>query len=172
MSVMKYKQVMVVDTQSTLPTVAEAGDIAYCMDVKLIFNFDGTTWVPSNRTVVKKSGVTVNGKVTGATLIYTLESSNLKFYPIMVVARVVNISGVIIRPTISIGTNSSSYDNIVTASLLATLLSTLGAESGAPQDASTSPQLAGGTAIYANVSLGATATTYQVKFDVIGYYDS
>lgn len=63
------------------------------------------------------------------------------------------------------------YDNIATGSLLNTVLTLTGATTS-PQNASTSPALAGGTVIYANVSLGALATSYTFKVDAIGFYDA
>jgi hypothetical protein len=58
-----------------------------------------------------------------------------------------------------------------TGSLLNSVLTLTGATTS-PQNASTSPALAGGTVIYANVSLGALATSYTFKVDVIGFYDA
>ncbi len=166
----KSSQIAIYAHQSDLPSTADVGQIAYCSDIKLSFVFDGSVWMASSRTVVKKSSVTINGKNTGATAIYTLENASVNFFPIMIVPRVVNISGVTTAPTVSIGTNSTSYNNIATGSLLSSVLATLSVGSGAPYMAPYSPSLSGGTVIYANVTIAAVATTYSVVYDIIGYY--
>jgi hypothetical protein len=171
MAIQKYMQIMVVDTYSNLPVTADTAQIAYCLDTKLSLTFDGTQWTNSNRVSIKKSSVIVNGKNTGTTKIYTLEDNGSNFLPTMVIMRNSNISGVIIKPTVSFGSNVSSYDNIATGSLLSTLLSTLGASAGVPQIATVVTPLAGGTDIYANVSIAASATTYSFKVDLLGYYE-
>lgn len=174
MAINRYTQMMVVSTQASLPTSAQVGDFAYCLDVAIAFFFDGTNWQPSNKVVVKKSTVSLNAKNTGTTLLYTLEASTLNFFPTQIVARAtgVGISGVVTAPTLSIGSNSTSYNNIATTGLMATLLSALGAGTSVPTNVSNSPALAGGTAIYANVSIGAIATNYTELFDILGFYDS
>jgi hypothetical protein len=164
---------MIFNAQSDLTGVtADNGQLAYCMDIQSTFIFNGTTWMPSARTVVKKSTVNINGKTTGATSIYTLEASNLKFYPIIVIIRAVNISGVTTAPTVSVGTNSTSYNNIATASLLNTILSTIGATGGSPNMATASYPISGGTSIFANVSIAAIATNYTFNVEIVGFYDN
>lgn len=168
----RYAQFMVVETQADLPTTAQQGDLAYCADSWIAFNYNGTAWVPSSRVQVKKAGSTIDAKVVGSSIIYTLEPSSLKFYPIMVVPRNVNISGAVTPPTVSIGTNATSYNNIAAGALLPTLLATLSVGSGQPQMVQASTGLAGGSVIRANVTIGAVATTYQVRYEVIGFYDN
>lgn len=163
------------DTFSSLSSfVGNDGDVAWCADVRLTFIYSAANagWQPSNRLVVKKSNVTVTATSTGPTLIYTLEQAGgFNFYPSLVIPRVVNVSGVSTAPAVALGTNASSYNNIATASLLSSALATLGANGGAPQTANFSPALAAGAAIYANVTTAAIATAYQVKYDIIGFYD-
>lgn len=167
----KSSQITIYKKQSDLPTTADTGQLAYCLDVRIPFTFYGTAWMASSRTTVKKSTITINAKNTGATAIYTLESTSLNFYPIMIIPRVVNISNVTTPPTASIGTNSTSYNNIATSSLLSTVLAALSVGSGAPYNASYSPALTGGSVIYANISVGAIATTYSIQYDIVGYYN-
>lgn len=172
MPIQRYGQIMVIDTQANMPTVSLQGDFCYCVDTGLVFIFDGQFWTPSSKVQVKKSTVTIDAKTTGAKLLYTLESSSLNFYPTQVVPRNSNISGVTTGPTISIGTNSTNFNNIASSGLLSTLLSTLSAGSGVPQQTSFSPALAGGTQIFADVTIGALATSYSVKYDILGFYDA
>lgn len=173
MAIRYYLQRMVVDNKSDLSSIApNAGTIAYCLDTpNIAFQWDGSNWNTSNKTQVLKSTVAVNGKTTGATLVYTLPASTLNFYPTQIIVRAVSISGVTTPPTVSVGTNSTSYNNIATGSLLNTVLNTVGATGGSPQNASTSFPIAGSTAIYANVTIGAIATNYTFYIEVIGFYD-
>lgn len=174
MSVQGYSQIMRVDTQANLPATANIGEFAYCIDVGLVFIFDGTNWNVSSKVAVKKTSTSVNAKNTGATAVYTLEASSLKFFPILIIPRAtgVGVSGVTVGPTISVGTNSTSYNNIASTSLMGNILSTLSAGSSAPSTTSFSPALTGGTQIFVNVTVGALATNYTVLYDIIGFYDN
>lgn len=168
----KSTQVMIFTLQSDLTSLtADNGQLALCLDVLKLFYYNGTTWLPFATTNVKKSTATVTGTgSTSQTLIYTMEASTLKFYPLMVVFRAVNISGVTTPPTVSIGTNATSYNNIAAGTLLTTLLSTLGAGNGVPQTAISTPVI-GGAAIYANVTIAGLATSYTFNVEIVGFYD-
>ena len=146
--------------------------LAFCDDAEVPFTWDGTNWVVSNRTVVLKSQVVVNASTTGNTKIYTTPTSALTFYPTMVLFKAVSISGVTLRPTVSVGTNSTAYDNIASASLLNSLLGTLGATGSAPQLATTTYPVAGGTDIYVRVSIGGVFTSYTFTVYILGFYDN
>ena len=165
--------ILYVKTVANLPVSADNGQFAFILDTKSTFYFDSNTmqWMPLARFVIKKGNVVVDGKTAGNTSIYTLEPSNLNFYPTQIIVRAVNIDTAIIKPTISIGTNSPNYDNIATGSLLNTVTSLLGITTQ-PQSVSTSPALAAGSQIYARVSLAATAAAYTFKVDIAGYYES
>lgn len=174
MAIMRYGQVIVVDTQASLPASALAGDIAFALDTKLSFTFDGTTWNPSSRILVKKGTNTVNGKVTGNTLVYTLENSSFGFVPLFVHVKAINVAGVVTPATVTIGTNASNYDDILASTLLDALLVTTGlSKTYNAAQVKAVPSLSGGTAIYARVpTLGAAiATNYSVRFDIMGYYE-
>jgi hypothetical protein len=171
MAIEGFDQILKVATYSDLPESASTLQLARTRDTKITYEFDGTMWLPLNRTSIKKSSVIVNGKTTGAVPIYTLEQSNMSFYPTQIIIRAVNISGATLKPTLSVGTNASSYDNIASGSLLNSITSLLGITSQ-PQNVSTSPALSGGAVIYANVSIGALATNYTFKVDIIGYYEN
>ena len=170
---MTYKQFLYVDTFANRPSNADNGQFMFVNDTKSTFYFDASTsqWMPLARFVIKKGNVVIDGKTTGNTAIYTLEESALNFYPTQIIVRAVNITNAVIKPTISVGTNSPNYDNIATGSLLNTVTSLLGITTQ-PQSVSTSPALAGGTQIYARTSLAATASTYTFKIDIAGYYET
>jgi len=172
MGTLKYAEMLLVDTASTLPAIADKGQIGYAQDTGLAYQFDGGYWSPSAKVSVKKTSAAINAKNTGNTLLYTLENSSFNFYPTMVVPRAtgVGISGVVTGPTMSIGTNATSYNNVAVSSLLSNVLTTL---TGGNSLSTTiySPGLAGNTAIYVNVSVAAVATNYTVLYDIIGFYD-
>jgi hypothetical protein len=157
-----------------LPAAAQDGDLAWCQDTNLSYRYssNASTWAPLTRELVKTSTVTIDGKTTGATTIYTLEGSGtLNFYPTQIVIRQVSVTGtVILKPTFSVGSNSTAYDNIASGSLLNTVTSLAGITQQ-PMNVGSSPALAGGTVIKANVTVGATTTgNYQFRIDVLGYY--
>lgn len=172
MAVIKYAQIMYVDSYGGLPSTADVGQLALDMATMSTYQWNGNSWAPLGRVIIKKEMNSVNAKATGTTLIYTLEPSALNFYPFAVVPRAASpgISGVTLSPAVSIGSNATSYNNIASASLLSSALSALTA--GNPLSAAvSSPALAGGTAIYANVTTAAVATNYTLKYDILGYYD-
>lgn len=169
-----YAQIMYVDNYAGLPASATVGQLAMDMATMSTYLFNSSgSWAPLGRVIIKKEMTSVNGKATGATLLYTLEASSLNFYPFAIIPRAtgVGVSGVTTGPTISIGSNPTSYNNIASSSLLANALSTLTGGSSISAAVS-SPGLPGGTAIYANVSIAAIATNYTMKYDILGYYDA
>lgn len=174
MPIKKSGDIIYVDNVSDLAGInADKRTIAVAMDAEVPLSFDGTNWVVSNRTVVLKSQVVVNGlNANTNTKVYTTPASALTFYPTMVLFKPVNISGVLIRPTVSVGSNSPNYDNISSASLLNTILSTIGATGGSPQLVSTTYPISGGTDIYARVTTAGSATSYTFTVYLIGFYDN
>jgi len=168
---LRFKQFGYVDTYSELPPQADEGQLIMTVDTGATFIMKSNVWLPFARLVVKKSSVTVDGRTTGVVPIYTLEPSNLNFYPTQIIMRAVSITTATLKPTISVGTNATAYDNIATGTLLNSVTTLLGVTSS-PQSVSTSPALAGGTVINTNVSVGALATSYTFKIDIIGYYES
>lgn len=172
---MEYKQIMYVPTASALPLTADDGQLAFIKDSQSTHSFSNSSmsWMPLGRQVVFKSGVNVNGKAVGNTLIFTLPPSPLYFYPTGISIRQVNVSGAGTNPSIQIGTNSPNYNNIATTSLLSTVLGLLDVNNGVPIMGTFSPPLAGGSAIYVRVAGAALLyTNFTVKFDILGYYDS
>lgn len=169
-----YSQIMIVDSESNRPSSAQVGQFVYCQDTQATYIWGGSSWITSARVQVKKTTSAINAKNTGTTLLYTLEASSLNFYPVMVIPRATGagISGVVTGPTMSIGTNSTSYNNVATTGLLGSILTALGAGNSQPTNTSYSPGLAGGTQIFANVTLGAVATNFTTLYDIIGFYDS
>jgi hypothetical protein len=170
-----YKQIINVATQNDLPIIADDGQMAFVRDSQttLSFNLSSSSWMPLGRSAVLRSSVNVNAKSVGSTLVYTLPPSSLYFYPTGVIVRAVNITGVGTAPVMTIGSNSTGYDNIATSSLVNTILGMIDVNNGSPMMATFSPGLAGGVNIYAKVNtIALVYSNYTVKFDILGFYDS
>lgn len=166
---------MYVDTAADLPASASDGQVAILLDSLTSVTYSAAlgTWQQFGRSVVYKSSVAVNGKVTGATKVFTLPTTPLYFYPTQIVVRNVNITGSGTVPATTVGSNATSYNNIATAGLLNVLTASISISNGVPQLANYSPPLAGGTDVYANVTTAATLyTNYTFKIDIIGFYDT
>lgn len=115
------------------------------------------------------SSTTIDGKSTGSTVIGTTRSNGSeRFYTQIAQIFLVSSSGIVTPPTISIGSNSASYNNIITD----TLLSGLNTNNDFYGFTATGviPSLAGGTEIKVNISSGANATTYNIIALVRGFY--
>lgn len=171
----RYKQTLYVSNAAELPSVADDGQLAFLLDTQSTVSFTTATssWTPLGRQMVFKSEVQVNAKTVATTPIYTLPASPLYFYPTGIIMRAVNVSGAGTNPSITLGTNASTYDNIATSSLISTILGLIDVNNGAPMMGTFSPGLAGGSVIRARVAIAAALfTNYTVKFDILGFYDS
>lgn len=79
----------------------------------------------------------------------------------------VSVFGLVTTPTVSIGTNSPNFDNIVPPTDLVELtLSVLSGGKAKLLNLSEFPLLAAGTEIYARTSIAAVATSYVCKIGV------
>jgi len=115
------------------------------------------------------SKVGVDAKVLADTLITITENGTQKFHPLFVIFKVSSGSVITLVPTISIGTNSTSYDNIIPATLLTGLISVdkyIKADIIGVIDA-----VSANTSIYCKVTGIATATTMVVDVHIFGYYN-
>lgn len=116
--------------------------------------------------VVGFSDANVNGKTTGATVVFTTLDSTKLFFPYRIRIYLTNPSGVVTPPTISVGTNASSYNNMLAATAL-TGLTTSGTYLDFPI-ISPVTALAAGVDVNVNVTVGANATTYGFRVAVYG----
>src|SRR5689334_9040166 len=99
----------------------------------------------------------INLKNTGSTLIFTQLSTNGIYFPVRIRVYGTNLSGVTTPPTLSIGTNASSYNNILSSTALTGLVN------GTYIDYSPTFPLSplnGNDKIFVNVTIGAVATTF------------
>lgn len=113
----------------------------------------------------------IDGKTTGATTVYTTSNpGSTRFYPIMIVVSLTGASGVTVPCTLSVGTNSSTYNNLLTATAL-TGVTTGSATQEFILNSAVLSSIGDAVDIKVNVTVGATATTYLIKVMVIGYYN-
>lgn len=172
---LSYKQTLHVPTAAELPGSADDGQIAFIADSQTsqTYSAASNSWVPLGRQMVFKSSVVINGKNTGSTVVYTLPSSPLYFYPTGIILRPVSVTGGGTAPVMTIGTNATNYNNIATSSLVNSILGLLDVNNGVPIMATFSPALTGGTGVRVNVTVGSILyTTYSFKVDLLGFYDS
>lgn len=112
---------------------------------------------------------TIDAKTTGSTKIGTTENGAARFIPKTIVIELTGASAIIGAATLSVGTNSSSYNNILAATAL-TGVSTLNNIVMLHLPTTVISSIAPNTDIFVNVSVGATATTANIRVDVDGYY--
>lgn len=119
-------------------------------------------------TAVKKRSGTIDAKTAASTLVYTTDSDR-RLYLRAVRATITNASGGLTVASISIGTNSPLYDNILPIAPLTGLLTTnkmLNLTLLAAIDS-----VAPSTGIYVKVTTPATGTTLDFVVDLIGDYE-
>ncbi len=110
----------------------------------------------------------IDGKTTGVTTIATTVAGK-RFYPLFVGAEVTTADTIAVAPTVSIGTNDASYNNLLTATAL-TGLTVVNALIGLVPITAAKLSVAPSTAIKANVTVGATATTCTIRVFAVGFY--
>lgn len=108
----------------------------------------------------------IDGKTTAPTLIFTPIS---RFTPLSVTLELTSVSGFVTTASFSIGTNASSYNNILAISAL-TGVSNANNLLNFPMTTLIS-SVPIGTGIYVNVTTGAVETTYILKASITGFYD-
>lgn len=123
---------------------------------------------PEYPQLVVFSATGIDAKVSGARSLGTTDATK-RFYPIVFVIRVASANTISLVPSISVGTNATSYNNIGGVIALTGLTSVnkmLKQELAVSAIDSVAPN----TQIFANITIGATATTMTVDVHVIGYY--
>lgn len=109
----------------------------------------------------------IDGKSSGSTLFFTSEVANYRC--LYLVLDLTTVSGLVTASTVSVGTNASSYNNLLSGTLL-TALSSASSSIVIPMTG-VAPDIAGATNIYLNVSGLAIATTYTFNATLVGFYD-
>lgn len=109
-------------------------------------------------------GCDIDGKSTGNTTLVTLDHGYV-IYQIHVI--LTTVSGLVTGPTFSIGTNSTSFNNL--ASLVALTALTVVNNVLNIAGASQSVHMSAGDAITVKVNTAAIGTTYNFQVIVVGY---
>lgn len=105
----------------------------------------------------------VNTKQTGASLIFINPASSTLNFPYRVRVYGANLNGVISHPTFSIGTNSTAYNNILSATVISGLLDNTYIDYPLVYPISTVNFTNG---VYVNITNAASATNYGCRFAV------
>lgn len=113
--------------------------------------------------------ITVDLKSAASTLLYTTLSNGLRFVPVKVVAEVTAADTIAVVASLSIGTNATSYNDILAISALTGLSAVNKIIEFSPLAAAIS-SIAGNTGIYVKVTTGATATTCTGRIHLFGLY--
>lgn len=118
-----------------------------------------------NLVAITKNGI--DGKTTGATVIGTTDPK-MRFVPLYVSAEPTGVSGLVTVSSLSVGTNSATFNNILVATALTGAI-TANFLVNTPITA-LSPSVVPGTSISVNITVGAVGTTYNLRVSVIGFY--
>lgn len=108
----------------------------------------------------------IDGKTTGATLIFTPTS---RFTPLIVSTELTTVSGFVSVSSLSFGSNGASYNNILAISAMTLVVAANNVLNFPVSALATS--VAAGTGIFVNVTSAAVATTYTIKVSITGFYD-
>jgi len=126
---------------------------------------------------VTVTGPVINGKTIANTSIFNVESGTQKFIPTSFHFETVSYTAGTLNtpPTLSVGTNSPNYDNLLKTTDLSTLLGNVLSFVGMVQgknvtEANSVPALAPGSTIYCRVSVVTGANAYTFRVDTQGYY--
>lgn len=76
-------------TDGQVGLVVTATDISSYVFNMAMYTATGKGWTPSQKSQVKKSSVTIDGKTAASTLIYTMEDVPYNFYPQQIIGIVV-----------------------------------------------------------------------------------
>jgi len=170
-----YGQYISAETEAEILLMnGKAGDVAYAADTKLRYMYNGASWFPTDALRVLRGTTPIDVKTAGNTKVLTLPATSFRFVPVAAHVEVLTLTGtVILQPSLSLGTNATSYNNLFTSSPLSGLLTTVGLTSASALSiANAVAPLAGSTDVYAKVNITATgATTYTLRADIMGYFE-
>lgn len=134
---------------------------------------DGANWDLVNANPqpldVSMEVIAVNAKTVAATKIDTTRSSTRRFIPRYAIVYCRSASAITVPATISIGTNSATYDNILPATAL-TGVTAAQNYLHIPLGAAAISGIAASTDIYVNVSTAATGTSQTLDVLLVGIY--
>lgn len=173
MAILHRSQKMLADTEAEILLLSSnAGDTAQALDTGLTYRFNGSVWLPLDGVRIIRSSNNLDCKTIGNTAtLMTTPNTVFRFMPLAAHIEAISITGTVgLAPSISGGTNASTYNNVFTSSALATLL-TGGTQPNALVIGSTITPLSGNTSLTARCNIAATLyTTYVVRVDIMGTY--
>lgn len=111
----------------------------------------------------------INLKTTGATKIFTTPNNGLRFYPDKVTFEITAATAITVAGAASVGTNASTYNNILSISTLTGAAAVNNILSFA-LDLVVTNSVAPNTDIYVNITLGITATSATGSVTILGHY--
>lgn len=165
------------DTEANLvASIGRPGDVGYALDTDMRYKSNGTAWFPTDALRVIRSQNTISMTATGATKIITLPPTVFRFIALAAHVELISLTGTVITPgTISVGTNSTAYNNIFSNSAVgsSSLLGSVGlVNTNALTIAQSLAALNGSTDIYARVNLAEIGASVQlIRIDMMGYYE-
>jgi|ERR1043166_1370814 hypothetical protein len=114
----------------------------------------------------------IDGKTSGAVTVGTANGggASQSFYPVHILIIAHTITALITPVTISVGTNSSTYNNLLAATLLSSSLNATNLMQVLSL-AAASPVIAHNTDIKVNVTSIAVGTTYTFDIKIFGWYE-
>lgn len=121
-------------------------------------------------TYLQTMQATIDAKTIASTAIDTTETAR-RFYPLFATFEVVSASAVISVATLSIGTNATTYNNILAATAMTGLTSANAMMQSGTLLVVAGASIAPNTEIRVNVSVGYIATTANLKVLLHGFYD-
>lgn len=111
----------------------------------------------------------IDGKAVAATKIGTTVNDGRKFIPMFAIFHVTAATAIVTPCTLSIGTNSSTYNNILAATAL-TGMTAIDLVMQLGMNAAASSVVAANTDIFANITVGATGTSISIDVTLLGFY--
>lgn len=160
----------------TMPLWIENGSLSLTPTAERIMGFDSSGLI-TNYTYAQiqaiagnqfLSSTTVDAKVTGAVSLGVVPAGTKNFYPRLIRVVPIASSGVTVPPQIGVGIVGAAYADIANANPVGGLTTT-GIAANITLN-STYSIVPGGTEIFANITIGASATTLNVRIDIIGDY--
>lgn len=110
----------------------------------------------------------INGKTTGATTIFTTENGARAFHPLIIVIECTAASAITVPLSLSIGTNSATFNNIVAITAATGLTAT--ATQFPIHLAVSTAVVPANTGVSLNITTAATGTSQTIAVHIVGFY--
>lgn len=123
--------------------------------------------VLASRTLLRKSYLGQDAKTTGTKTIFTTAADQGQFVVVMFIVEVASATAISAGGTVSLGTNSTNYDNIFTG---AGVQPTAAKACTCRVPGASQVTVDASTALIANLSVAATGTSGTYNYHVIGFY--